>query len=232
MSDEPAPARRPRRRSAAQRVLDFASFPLRALTLFHEDACGLSSLATERYDYVARAVSGRCLDVGCGRHNRFIAEFHDGPGVGIDLFPYEGLGPEHLVESLLRLPFPDGSFDAVTFIANLNHCPRPDRDAELAEAFRVLRPGGTIVVTMGHPVAEILVHQVVRAYDAVLGTKVDMDTERGMEEDEEYYLTDHEIRERLTRAGFVGIVKHRFTTQWGLNALFRASRPDAAACDV
>jgi hypothetical protein len=52
-----------------------------------------------------------------------------------------------------------------------------------------------------------------------------MDSERGMEADEEYYLTDAEIRDRLTRAGFGGIAKKYFLTQWALNHLFVAKKP-------
>jgi SAM-dependent methyltransferase len=212
-------------RGPFQNVLDFVAFPLRALTMFHEDRWGLSSLASERFDYVAREVTGYCLDVGCGRHNRFVAEYLGGHGRGIDLFPYEGLTEENLVKDLTHLPFEDRSFDTVTFIANLNHCPRSLRDTELGEAFRVLRPGGRIVVTMGNPVAEILVHQLVHLYDTVLKTNVDMDTERGMDDEEEYYLTDSEIRGRLRQAGFTNCRKKYFLTQWGLNHLFTAEKP-------
>lgn len=207
-------------RSTGQHAIDFLTFPLRALTLFHEDRWGLSSLATERFDFVSREVQGYCLDVGCGRHNRFVREFCGGNGRGIDLFAYEGLTPDEIVKSLTSFPFADGTFHTVTFIANLNHCPRPDRDAELADAYRVLAAGGNVIVTMGHPLAELAVHKVVWLYDRLLATNHDMDSERGMEEGEEYYLLDSEIRERLTRAGFRRITKKRFWTQWGLNHLF------------
>lgn len=207
-------------RSPIQRLIDGVTFPVRAVTLFHDDRGGLSSLATERFDYVARETRGRCLDVGCGRHNRFVTEFLQGNGVGVDVFPYDGLHPEQILKDLRRFPFEDGSFDSVTFIANINHVPAPDRDTELAEAFRCLRPGGNIIVTMGNPVAELLVHKVVWLYDKLFGTHVDMDTERGMEEDEAYFLTDDEIRTRLARAGFTRITKKYFATQWGLNHLF------------
>ena len=213
------------RRSPARKIVDFLSFPLRAVTLFHDDRLGLSALASERFDYVAREVSGYCLDVGCGRHNRFVREFLQGNGRGIDLFTYEGLTAENLAADLTRLPFADQSFATVTFIANLNHCPRPQRDGELREAFRVLRPGGKIIVTMGNPLAEILVHRLVRLYDQLFRTNVDMDTQRGMAEGEEYYLTDREIRDRLTRAGFVRLRKKYFLTQWALNHLFIGERP-------
>jgi SAM-dependent methyltransferase len=213
------------KRSATQRAVDFLTFPLRALTLFHDDKWGLSSLASERFDYVAREAAGYCLDIGCGRHNRFVNDYLDGNGRGIDLFPYEGLTAENLVEDLTHFPFADASFDAVTFIANLNHCPRSKRDIELREAFRVLNPGGKIIVTMGNPLAEILVHKVVWLYDRFFGANVDMDTERGMDEEEEYFLRDSEIRSRLNRAGFVHCRKKYFATQWGLNHLFVAERP-------
>jgi demethylmenaquinone methyltransferase/2-methoxy-6-polyprenyl-1,4-benzoquinol methylase len=43
-----------------------------------------------------------------------------------------------------RLPFPDGSVDAITVVDALHHM--PDHDRVLAEAARVLRPGGVLVV--------------------------------------------------------------------------------------
>ncbi len=119
-----------------------------------------------------------------------------------------------------QFPFEDSTFDSVTFIANINHIPESQRDIELTEAYRVLKPGGNIIVTMGNPLAEILAHKVVMIYDKLFGTNYDMDSERGMEEGEEYYLTNTEIKERLTRASFRIIVKKYFVTQWGLNHLF------------
>ena len=207
-------------RTRSQRIKDLLTFPLRAFTLFHDDRWGLSSLASERFDYVAAEVQGYCLDLGCGYGNRFITEYLKGNGIGIDVFPYEGLAKENIVEDLIHLPFPDASFDSVTFIANLNHAPEPQRDAELAESFRVLRNGGNILVTMGLPVIELIVHKVVWLYDRFLGTRVDMDSERGMQAGEAYYLTGAEINERLMRAGFRRIVRKPFWTQWGMNRLY------------
>ncbi|MCD6406213.1 MAG: class I SAM-dependent methyltransferase [Planctomycetes bacterium] len=214
-----------RRRSGWQAAKDAVAFPLRAVTLFQDDRWGLSSLASERFGYVALFVGGECLDVGCGPHNRLVTEWLGGAGKGIDVFAYEGLTDEHIVEDITHFPFPDESFMTVTFIANLNHVPRPLRDVELAEAHRVLAPGGNIVVTMGNPVAEVLVHKVVAVYDRLFGTHHDMDSQRGMEEEEEYYLLDCEIRERLARAGFSDVRKKYFWTQWALNHLLEAAKP-------
>ena len=45
---------------------------------------------------------------------------------------------------------------------------------------------------MGNAVAEVMVHFVVRHYDQLFGTAYDVDGERGMGEEEEYYLTEAE----------------------------------------
>ncbi len=207
-------------RNTKQIVLDFITFPLRAFTIFENNRWGLSSLRTERFDYVSREVRGYCLDVGCGKQNLFISKVLNNNGKGIDVYKYEGLTDENIVTDMTKFPFENSSFKTVTFIANINHIPKPKRDAELAEAYRVLENGGNIVVTMGSAIAEILVHKVVWLSDKLFKTNVDMDTERGMEEDEEYYLTDKEIISRLKTAGFKNIRKKYFYTQWGLNHLF------------
>jgi len=165
-------------------------------------------------------VRGYCLDVGCGKKNRFISEFLNGHGKGIDVFPYEELPRENLVEDITHFPFPSNHFESVTFIASINHIPRSMRDLELVEAYRCLKLGGNIIVTMGHPVAEILVHGVLHWYDHFLGTHYDKDSERGMHPEEAYFLTDSEIVERLIRSGFKNISKKHFWTQWGLNHMF------------
>jgi SAM-dependent methyltransferase len=191
----------------------------------------LSSLASERFDYVAAEVVGRCLDVGCGYHNKFVTCWLGGNGKGIDVFLYDGLSREDIVRDMTHFPFEDASFESVTFIANLNHVPSSDRDAELSEAYRCLKTGGSIIVTMGNPIAELAVHKVVAFYDRFLKTQVDMDSERGMGEEEAYYLMDSEIIERLTRAGFTNLKKKYFVTQWGLNHLW-VGRKSSTICGV
>jgi len=207
--------------STRQRVKDFLAFPLRAVAIFENDRWGLSSLRSERFEYCAAEVRGYCLDLGCGRGNRFITEYLGGNGLGVDVFPYEGLGPQNIVPDPSHLPYDDGTFDSVALIANLNHIPRPIRDAELAECFRVLKVGGgNIIVTMGAPGAELLAHLAVFLHDMVFKTRHDVDHERGMKADEEYFVREGEILNRLARAGFVNVTKRRFWTQWWLNAIY------------
>lgn len=212
-----------RDRSIFKKIIDFLTFPIRAFILFEYDRWGLSSLASERFYYARKEVIGYCLDVGCGRNNRFITNYlEDVGGRGIDVYPYEGLSEKNIVKDMSHFLFDDCSFKSVTFIANLNHVPKSLRDIELAEAYRCLKSGGNIIITMGNPLAEILVHKVVMIYDRIFGTKHDMDSERGMLEEEQCYLIDSEIIRRLKKAGFGGIKKKYFWTQWGLNHLFVA----------
>ena len=211
-------------RSFTQRCIDTLTFPLRALTLFETDKWGLSSLASERFDYVARQTKGYCLDIGCGKHNRFIVEYLQGNGKGIDVFCYEGLTKDNIVNDMTHLPFKDASFDSVSIIASINHIPRTQRNAELKEAYRCLRQGGVIIITMGNPLAEILVHKLNFFYTKLLPHYVDMDSQRGMHQDEDYYLTDSEINQRLSDIEFTHIKKKYFLTQWGLNHLFTATK--------
>ncbi len=211
-------------RRSSQKIIDFISFPFRAFTLFEKDRFGLSSLQTERYDYVAKEVKGYCLDIGCGRNNRFINDFVKGNGVGIDVFKFEGLKDENIVKDMTKLPFQNGCFNTVTLIANINHISYSIRDKELKEIYRVVAKNGRIIVTMGNPIVEILVHKIVWAYNKFFKIKVDIDSERGMEFGEKYYLTDDEIIVLLTKAGFKNIKKKYFGTQWGLNHMFISTK--------
>jgi SAM-dependent methyltransferase len=213
------------RRTRPSWLADSLFFPLRAVAMVDRDIWRLHSLRTERFYYVAEEVIGRALDIGCGRDNRFVSEFLFGNGLGVDVYPYRGLSPDQVVPDMTQMPFADCSFDSVTFIANINHVPAGKRDEELREAFRCVRPGGNIVVTMGNPVAEVLVHRLIAFYDRWLGTSIDVDSERGMEHDESYFLVDCEIVERLAATGFRHISKRYFWSQWGLNHLFVGWRP-------
>jgi ubiquinone/menaquinone biosynthesis C-methylase UbiE len=100
------------------------------------------------------------LDVGCGTGvlTRVIAR-REGVGsvVGVDLAPKLVHRARELAGALANvryevadahsLPFGDASFDAVVFDSVLTHVPAPDE--ALAEAFRVLRPGGRLGVLDG-----------------------------------------------------------------------------------
>jgi SAM-dependent methyltransferase len=103
--------------------------------------------------------SARVLEVGCGTGpvTRYLAEL---PGVetavGCDPSPFfverarelaASLAVEFVVGDGRDLPFEDESFDAVVLHTALSHIPEPE--VALAEAHRVLRPGGRLAVFDG-----------------------------------------------------------------------------------
>lgn len=112
---------------------------------------------------VVKAVRGtarpRVVDLGCGT-GRFLWQLgRTLPAAklyGVDLSPYylaharELLADSQQVsliaENAEALPFRDGTFDAAVSIFLLHELPKDARRRVLAEALRVLEPGGTLVV--------------------------------------------------------------------------------------
>jgi SAM-dependent methyltransferase len=92
-------------------------------------------------------LTGDVLDVGCGRkpYRRFSSATRY-VGVDIDTPNTRSLGVADVLYDGRHLPFPDASFDAVLCSQVFEHVFTP---AEfLAEIFRVLRPGGRLVLTV------------------------------------------------------------------------------------
>jgi ubiquinone/menaquinone biosynthesis C-methylase UbiE len=102
----------------------------------------------------------RVLDVACGTGHLLrmlgAALPHQAKFFGVDLSPHyiaraRDVLPRELDVSLVcenaeKLPFLDGSFDAVTSVFLLHEVPGDVRQKVLAEAARVTRPGGLVVV--------------------------------------------------------------------------------------
>lgn len=113
----------------------------------------------EEYRSIARRIRAdgvsRILDWGCGYGQ--VSELLTREGLEVTSFDYrpdveEGVRPldryanvrAHLSRDPRRLPFADGSFDAVLSCGVLEHVEDPD--ASLKEIRRVLTPGGTFYV--------------------------------------------------------------------------------------
>jgi ubiquinone/menaquinone biosynthesis C-methylase UbiE len=63
----------------------------------------------------------------------------------------------HLIEGV-RLPFEDSSFDLVYSNGTFHHIDRSEHPAALAEAARVLRPGGHAFIFENNPLNPLMVH--------------------------------------------------------------------------
>ncbi|MER6529508.1 class I SAM-dependent methyltransferase [Streptomyces sp. NPDC001508] len=123
------------------------------------------------------ADAGRLLDVGCGTGTvtrRIAAARPELQVVGADLtrgmarMAAARLPGRILLADASRLPFPDGTFDAVTSIWLLHLMPDvADARRVVAECARVLRPGGVYVTTVDKAAA----HDVGSDIDAVLAAR-------------------------------------------------------------
>lgn len=112
----------------------------------------------------------RIIDIGCGEG--VIARGLAAAGAtvaGYDPFiapteeTREGGGSYRLSRaSAEAIPEPEGSADAVLFVFSLHHVPQPVMSAALAEAKRLLKPGGTLCVA--EPLAEGPAHYVMAPF--------------------------------------------------------------------
>lgn len=200
------------------KTVDNILFPLRALFVPEENRFGLTSLRNERFQIVSEYATGKVLDVGCGRDNLFIKDYvGETNGVGIDVFEYEGVA--NVVKNLCELPYEDGSFDTVTLIAVGGHIPKHLRECEFKEFARILKKGGRLLMTEGEVFTQTIGHKWRHFSYALIGKK-DMDSERGMEEEEEYCMPFQEINQYLNNYG-LQLTEHK-KFMWGLNNLYIA----------
>ncbi len=198
-------------------VTDFLSAPLRMVALPDQtcEGLGLTSLRAERFAAVLPVLRGRCLDIGAGDNVLLrLYEQANGPtaSVGIDVVDWGGGCV--VLPSAAHLPFADASFDTVSFVACLNHI--PERAVALAEARRVLRPGGRVVLTMIGRALGNLGHRLWWYSE---------DKHREEAEGETGGLDPAEMVALLTAAGFAEMENRGFV--YGLNRLYIARRPIA-----
>ena len=166
-------------------------------------------LETVRVNECLKYCQGKILDIGCGGNN-LVRRY--GNGVGVDIYPWPGVD---IVCDTTNLPFGDSEFDRVFLIACLNHI--LEKEKVLQEAYRVLKPGGMVIITMIGPKIGFLIHKFGKIF------RWDRDqTERGMKKGESYGMTEKEVDELLEKVGFKEISHRKF--ELGINTIFFASK--------
>lgn len=145
-------------------------------------------LMKKRIDAVLPYIRGRLLDIGCG--SNMLTKRYGGQGTGIDIRQWGNV--DVVVTNTTHLPFADGSFDTITFLAVLNHI--TNREMVLREASRVLSPHGRIIVTSISPGISRCWHFIRKPWDAD-------QQERGIAEYEVYGFSRRQLRQLLEQGG-------------------------------
>ena len=115
------------------------------------DSPYFAAMEAELVNPVTVGTGERLLEIGCGEGgNLFHLRRQPGARFGVDFSPAKaafakaaGVADTAAADAA-RLPFVDGAFDAVLIRDLLHHV--SDRAAALAEARRILRPGGRLTV--------------------------------------------------------------------------------------
>jgi SAM-dependent methyltransferase len=158
----------------------------------------------------------RVCDLGCGPEAWLLGTLGDaGRRVGFDHQPVRARPPGVAFvrgDVTRALPFRDASFDHVTMLAVLEHLKAPER--ALGEAFRILAPGGSLILTWPAGIVDPLLH-VLHAI-GVVGA----DMESGDHQPRRPWTAWRDV---LLGIGFAEVLHRRF--ELGVNHLAVARKP-------
>lgn len=195
-------------------------------------------MLTVDYDRLRIGPGVRVIDVGCGAGRHSFEAYRRGADViafdqnaeelaevdtMLQAMGQAGEAPESakaqvVVGDALALPYPDGSFDAVIASEILEHV--PDDDTAIAELIRVLRPGGSLAVTVPRWLPERICWALSDEYHANEGGHIRI------------YRAD-ELRTKLTGGGLRFTGSHHahalHSPYWWLKCAVGVDKPDHPA---
>jgi ubiquinone/menaquinone biosynthesis C-methylase UbiE len=142
----------------------------------------------------------RVLDVGCGpgqyvrqlRNRGFDVAGIDGSAEMLSVARANNPGVELRQGRVQELPFPDGSFDAVTSIEVLRYV--PDWPCCVQEMARVLKPGGVCLITMS-PKFNLNGYWLINWIDSILPIP-------SLKHLRQFFVTSWQLRRVFKEAGF------------------------------
>jgi 2-polyprenyl-3-methyl-5-hydroxy-6-metoxy-1,4-benzoquinol methylase len=174
----------------------------------------LSRLRRRRLDQHVRPGSV-LVDLGCGHSGTLLKSYAGTIDRGIGFDVEVGRSSASNVELRAQradepLPLPDGSADVVSCLAVIEHVERPDVLA--AEAHRVLRPGGVLVVTTPSAQAKPILE--------LLSTRLRLIDPAEILDHKRYYRPST-LRAELAGAGFADVDVTRFELGLNLAAVAR-----------
>ncbi len=161
------------------------------------------------------------LDIGCGTGRHALhAHHHGGQVVAVDIDEVAlkeirdlDAPSARAIADGTRLPFVDGCATHVILSEVLEHI--PDDRSMLAEAHRVLRPGGVLAVSVPRWFPEWICWSLSSEYHHVPGGHIRI-------------YRSHQLRQRLTEAGLVPLAQHHahglHAPYWWLKCLVGVDR--------
>lgn len=178
-------------------------------------------LAKQRMNKVARYISGQqtVCDVGCGYRGRLLFTLSEqfAKGYGFDVAVDTSLNNDKIMLQAANLnqhiPLPDNSVDVVTSLAVLEHL--TDRVQHLSEVYRILKPGGMVLLTTPTPKNKPLLEFLAFRLKVTDATEI---------ADHKCYLTGQDLRDVLKQAHFADDQITTTTWQLGFNNLVIAKK--------
>jgi len=150
-------------------------------------------------------------DIGCGPQAQLLCDLsgHIKEGIGLDKKVTEKRFDNLSLKTILideHLPLPDKSVDVVTLLAVLEHLEKPV--AMLAEAKRILKPGGMLLITV-----PTMTNQWVGEFLSYRLHLIDENEYR----DHKRYYSKRLLREHLEASGFSLINLKMYYFELGMN---------------